>query len=107
MNPKQLQRMLKQMGIKAKEIPVEEVIFVLKDGTKMKFVEPQVVETVAMGQKSYQIIGEPIIEKEEFSEEDVKIVMKKTGVDEETARNALKKAKGDIAEAIMIILESQ
>ena len=107
MNPKQLQRMLKQMGIKAKEIPVEEVIFILKDGTRMRFVEPQVVETVAMGQKSYQIIGEPIVEKEEFSEEDVKIVMEKTGSNEKTAKEALKKAKGDIAEAIMIILGSQ
>ena len=98
MNPKQLQKMLRQMGIQAKEIPTKEVIFVLQDGTRMVFENPKVVETVAMGQKAYQVVGTP---KEEVSEEDVKIVMEKTGVDEKTAREALKKAKGDIAEAIM------
>ncbi len=101
MNPKQLQRMLKQMGIQAREVPVKEVIFVLQDGSRMVFESPQVVETVAMGQRAYQVMGEPKVEKELFSEEDVKLVAEKAGVDEETARRALEETKGDIAEAIM------
>jgi len=106
-NPKQLERMLRQMGIKARELPVKEVIIVLADGRKLVFSSPQVMETVAMGQKSYQIIGEPRELREEIPEEDVKIVMEKTGADREKAMEALKRAKGDIAEAIMILLESQ
>lgn len=98
MYPKNVQKMLRQMGIKARELDVEEVVFKFSDGTVWKFEKPQVVETVAMGQKAYQVVGTP---REEVSEEDVKIVMEKTGVDEKTAREALKKAKGDIAEAIM------
>ena len=99
-----IERMLRQMGVKAREVEVEEVVFVLRDGTRWRFENPQVIETVAMGQRAFQVIGNPV---EDISEEDVKIVMEKTGADEETARNALKKAKGDIAEAIMIILESR
>jgi nascent polypeptide-associated complex subunit alpha len=98
MYPKNVQKMLRQMGIKTRELDVKEVIFTFSDGTVWKFEDPQVVETTAMGQRAYQVVGNP---REELSEEDVKIVMEKTGVDEKTAREALKKAKGDIAEAIM------
>ena len=103
-NPKQLQRMLKQMGIKARDLDVVEVTFVFRNGERWVFKDPQVIETEAMGQRSYQIVGTP---QEEVSEEDVKIVMEKTGADREKAIEALKKAKGDIAEAIMLLVESQ
>ena len=104
MDPRQLQKMMRQMGIKARELKVSEVIFVFQDGSRWRFENPQVMETIAMGQKAYQVIGTPV---EDISEEDVKIVMEKAGVDEKTAREALKKTKGDIAEAIMLLLESQ
>ena len=63
-----------------------------------------------MGQENFQISGN-VVERElsttpSISEEDVKTVMDQTGVDENTAKEAIEKAKGDLAEAIMNLAES-
>ncbi len=94
---------MKQMGVKMKRLDVKEVVFLFEDGTRWIFRNPEVVETEAMGNKAFQVIGSP---EEDINEEDIKIIMEKTGVDRERALEALKKSKGDIAEAILM-LESQ
>jgi len=56
-----------------------------------------------MGQKTYQIIGEPQERelKTEISEDDVKVVIEQTGKTIEEAKAAIEKHKGDLAAAIL------
>ncbi len=99
-NPKQMERMMKRMGIQAVEIEAEEVI--IKTPEKDIVIKnPQVSKVNAMGQDTFQITGD--VEeraKEGFNSEDVETVMSQAGVSEEDARRALGKTH-DLAEAIL------
>ncbi|MCD6477714.1 MAG: nascent polypeptide-associated complex protein [Candidatus Aenigmarchaeota archaeon] len=104
-NQKAIEKAMKKMGIKTEEIDVDEVIFKCKD--KDIIVSNPVVSRVVMGgNETFQVSGDVSeVPKEEFSMEDVKIVMEQTGCSEEEARNALKETK-DIAAAILKIKNS-
>ncbi|MFA5412551.1 MAG: nascent polypeptide-associated complex protein [Candidatus Micrarchaeia archaeon] len=94
-------KMMKQMGINTKEIPADRVII---EGAEEKIIieEPQIVEIIAQGQSSFQISGK-VRKEEKVNEEDVALIMEKTGVLREKAIEALKNAKGDLAEAILAL----
>ena len=98
-NPKQMQAVMKQMGMSQTEIPTSRVIIEKEDGDKIIINHPSVMKIKMQGQESFQVTGE-ISEEGGFSEEDVKVVIEKTNCSEEEARNALKKT-GDLAEAIL------
>ena len=106
-NPKQMEKLAKRMGIQTHAIEAEEVV--IKTG-KIEIVikEPQVSKVNLMGQETYQIIGEaserPV---EGFSESDVDMVAEKAGVSKKEAYVVLKSTDGDIAKAIMKIKEQQ
>ena len=99
MNPKQMQRMMEQMGIKNKEIKAERVVIEKEDG-QIIITDPQVVEISMQGQRSFQIAGK-VEEKSLIKEDDVKLIMEKTGASKENAEKALAESNGDIAEAII------
>ena len=101
-NPKQMQAMMKQMGINQSEIDASKVIIEKTDGGKI-VIEPANVQKINMqGQTSYQISGEEHEEEgESFSKEDIKTVMEKAGCTEEQAEEALENSNGDLAEAIL------
>ncbi len=117
-DPKQLEQMMKKMGIEMDELSdVEEVVIKLSD-EELVFQKPQVQVTEAQGQKTYQIIGEP--EKQEkssgsekqkkesepdISDEDIEMVTNKANVDRDSAKKALQKTDGDIAQAIVELEE--
>ena len=102
MNPRDLAKAMKKMGIKQDESEAEEVI--IKCADKDIIVKnPHVVRINAMGQDSLQISGE-IIEQEAqapISEEDIKTVASQANVSEEDAKKALEENNGDLAQAIM------
>ncbi|MFH1721047.1 MAG: nascent polypeptide-associated complex protein [Candidatus Altiarchaeota archaeon] len=103
-NPKQMKRMMKQMGVKMTEIDALEVI--IKTAEKEIVISnPQVVRTNVQGQDMWQISGEvkesEIEVKIEISEDDVEMVSTQAGVSKDQARSALEKADGDLAEAII------
>ena len=104
MNPRQMNQMMRKMGIQQVEIPATEVIIKTADGKELVIVDPQVSRVNMMGQQTLQIVGE-IHEREvaslEISEEDVDTVVEQTSVSREDAVIALEKSKGDIAQAIM------
>jgi len=100
MDPKNMQKMMKQMGIKSDEIPSEKVIIKLKDGGRLVVFEPQVVQIEMQGQKSFQISGK-VQEEQDAGEDDIKMVMEAAGCSREEAQNALRDTNGDIAEAII------
>ncbi len=90
-------------SMKTKQINARQVIIDLGD-KKLVFDSPLVVEAELMGNKVFQVIGEPRIE-ENINEEDVKIIMEKTGVSREEAIKVLKET-GDVVDAIEKILQS-
>lgn len=101
MNPKQMQKMLKQFGIKSDELPVKKVVFEMENGTTLVIEEPQVTAINMKGQKTYTVMGEAVAQKKGIPEEDIKMVMEQASVDKKKAEAALKKNEGDIAEAIL------
>ena len=104
MNPRKMQQMMRQLGIKQEEIPAVEVI-IRTEEKDLIIAKPSVSKVDMMGQETFQISGE-VIEKErsaraEISEEDLKTVMEQTGASEKEAREALNRNQGDLAQAII------
>ncbi|AHL23538.1 nascent polypeptide-associated complex protein [Thermococcus nautili] len=103
MNPRQMKKLMRQLGIKMEEMEgVKEVVLKL-EGKEIVLKNPVVTVMVVQGEKTYQIVpgSEEVREVIEIPEEDIELVMEQAGVDRETALKALKETKGDIAEAIL------
>ena len=105
-NPKQMQAMMKQMGIGQEELEISKVTIEKQDGSKIT-IQPANVQKITMqGQESFQVSGE--IQEEEpesFNEEDIQTIMEKTGCSKKQAEKALKNSNGDLAEAILELSE--
>lgn len=101
-NPRQMEKMMKQMGMKQEAIEADEVIIKSKD-KNIIIKNPQVQRINMMGQESFQISGD--IEESTISEEDIKTVAQQANVSEEQAKQALEKTNGDLAEAILLLKE--
>ena len=99
-DPKKMQAMMKQMGIAQEEINSNRVIIEREEGNII-IDNPNVVKVKMQGQESFQITGDVSEEEAGVNEEDVKLVMEKTGKSEEEVREALEKHEGDLSEAIM------
>ncbi|MDD3083719.1 MAG: nascent polypeptide-associated complex protein [Candidatus ainarchaeum sp.] len=104
MNPRNMGRMMKQLGIKNEELNAKKVEILLEDGTKFIFDSPQVQLMEMQGQKTYTVIGNP---KEEsiIPEEDIEMVAEQAKTTKENAKKALENNDGDIAKAIKALSE--
>src|SRR2546428_8875856 len=114
MTPRQLKAAMKRMGIETEEIAgVEEVV--IRTATKEYiFKSAEVSAMTVQGQKTWQIVGEPIVmnrkteggapEKVPITDEDVDLVAEKAGVSKAEARRALEEADGEPAEAIIRLM---
>lgn len=103
-DPKKMQGMMRQLGIKQEEIAAKRVIIEKEDG-KIVIEEPSVMKIIMKGQESWQITGNAREEEEGVREEDVKLVMEKTGRNEEEVKKALEDSEGEVAEAIVKLSE--
>lgn len=103
-NPRQLEKMAKKMGIQSTQIDAEEVI--IRTPEKDIIIhKPSVAKVNMMGQETYQVSGEAEERsREDFSDSDVEMVSEKAGVTPGEAKDALKKF-GGIAEAIVGLRE--
>ncbi len=99
-NPKALQKAMKQMGVKERDVDAVEVVITTSDGNKLVISSPVVKEVEMMGQKSLQITGE-MVAMSSISDEDVATVAAQAQVSEGEARLALEAADGDLAQAIL------
>ena len=105
LNPKKMQAVMKQLGIKQEDIDATRVIIEKNDGN-IVIENPQVTKVNMQGQETFQISGdireseEETSNKEEF-EKDIKTIMEKTNVDKEKAALALEENTGDIAATIL------
>jgi nascent polypeptide-associated complex subunit alpha len=108
-NPKQMQAMMKQMGISQQEIDASRVIIEKTDKSRIIISNPSVQKIKMQGQETFQVAGdiseesypEEYLEEFKIPEEDIQTVMKRTGCNEETALETLKKNNGDLVETIM------
>jgi len=99
MDPKKMQQMMKQLGMKMDNIPASQVI-IKTDAGDIIVEEPQVVKTTMQGQIVFQVSGN--VKEKSFSDEDVKLVMEQSGTtDKDQAAKALQQADGDVVKAIM------
>jgi nascent polypeptide-associated complex subunit alpha len=106
MNPKQMQGMMKKMGISQEEIDATRVTIEKSDGNKIIINNPSVSIVKMQGQETFQIIGDWYEESSEIeiSQEDIKTIMEKTGCTKEEAKKSLEKTK-DLAESILELSE--
>jgi|TARA_Y100000310_G_scaffold9580_1_gene10100 nascent polypeptide-associated complex subunit alpha len=101
LNPKQLEKAMKRMGMSVDEIDAEEVLIKLRDGGQIIISEPQVAKMNMQGQDSFQISGTVSEGEVEPSDSDIEMVVQQAGVSEDAAREALKNSGNDIAKAIL------
>lgn len=102
LNPKKMEKMMKQMGIKQTKIPAKEVIIRSQD-KDIIIKNPAVNKVNMMGQETIQITGD-IEEREvkvEISQDDVEVVAEQANVSLEEAEKVLIETNGDLAEAIL------
>ncbi|WP_435344787.1 nascent polypeptide-associated complex protein [Haloarchaeobius sp. HRN-SO-5] len=114
LNPRKMKQMMKQMGIDVTEIDAEEVVIRTADHD-LVFENAEVTKMDARGQETYQIVGEPEerdrgelpagtdedeADDDEIPQDDVDIVVARTGAREDEARAALKANDGDLAAAV-------
>ncbi|RLI99627.1 MAG: nascent polypeptide-associated complex protein [Candidatus Aenigmatarchaeota archaeon] len=96
-NPKQMEKMARQMGMQLDNIDAIEVI--IKTPEKDILIKnPQVTAIKMQGQQTFQIAGE-VVEQGKINEEDIDLIVQKTNVSKEEAQKLLE-ATGDVILAI-------
>lgn len=102
MNPKQMKKMMRSMGIRQEELDAEEVVITLAD-KELVIHNPSVAKVTMAGQTTFQIMGqvEERAKGPEITDEDIQTVLGQADVTEDEAREALLNADGDIAQAIL------
>ncbi len=100
LNPKELEKAMKRLGIKQEPIEATEVIIKTKD-KELIIRNPQIAKVNAMGQESLQITGTIEERQSSPSEEDIKTIIEQAKVDYNTARKTLEANKGDLAQTIL------
>ncbi|MBI2667656.1 Nascent polypeptide-associated complex protein [Candidatus Woesearchaeota archaeon] len=99
-NPRELEKAMKKLGVKQEEIKASEIIIKTED-KDLIIKNPNIMKINMMGQESLQITGNIEERKKElFDEEDIKTVMEQANCSREEAIDALKREK-DIAAAIL------
>lgn len=99
MDPEKMQKMLKKLGMKMDNIPAKQVI-IKTDFGNITIDDPQVIKTTMKGQIAFQVSGS--VKQKTFTDEDVKLVMEQTGVnDSEKIKELLQQNDGDVAKTIM------
>lgn len=103
MNPRKMKQMMKQLGMDVRPIDdVQEIVITTPQG-RYVFDQAEVAIMKMQGITTWQITGEPRFEEAALAipEEDISLVAEQAGVPVETAKAALEKSNGDIADAIL------
>ncbi len=96
-NPKQMEKMAKQMGMQMDNLDAIEVI--IKTPEKDIIIKnPQVTRIKMQGQETFQVAG-TVVEQETINTEDVELIVQKTGISKEEAEKLMEET-GDVILAI-------
>jgi nascent polypeptide-associated complex subunit alpha len=103
LNPREMQKAMKRLGIRQEEIDAQEVIIKTSD-RDILIKNPHVSKVNMMGQETFQVSGE-ITEIDnsaaEINEDDIATVIDQTNCTREEALDALEQSSGNLAEAIL------
>jgi nascent polypeptide-associated complex subunit alpha len=122
-DPRQMQMMMRRLGMKTEEVPDVESVIVRTRTTEHVFDAPSVTILTVQGVRTYQVVGTPSVRPRTAAvapgaaatpavpaastgppEEDVRLVMAQANVSHEEAVEALLQSHGEPAEAILKIL---
>ncbi|EHP68287.1 transcription factor [Metallosphaera yellowstonensis MK1] len=107
--PKDLKK-LERLGVKAENINATRVVIETPE-ENIIVDSPIVTKANVMGQEAITVMGQIRVEKKSqpstYKDEDVRFIMEQTGKSEAEAKEALAKAGGDIAKAILLLTEGQ
>jgi len=125
-NARQMQLMMRRMGMTTEDVPDVEEVVVRTKTKEHVFRAPEVTILTVQGVRTYQVVGNPEVRRPRSAggpstsagaapaaapaapsgppEEDIRLVMEQANVSREEAIEALFQAKGAPAEAIMQIL---
>ncbi len=111
MSNREALRAMKKLGISLNEIPDVEKVIIQAKGTVIEVDHPKVLEIGGkIGEAGFQVLGGEVRRTNaeetaqiEVSDEDVQFVAAQAGVNTDKAREALIKAQGDIAQALIIL----
>jgi len=117
-SPRELERMLKRMGIKVEEVDVVYVELKLKNGETIRINNPTValmrmpnrvlvyqIQTTEGSVQKVAPAAAPAMSEYQPSEEDVALLIEQTGASREEVIKALVEAKGDLVQAAMKLLK--
>ena len=108
LDPKMMKQAMKRMGISQEDVDAQAVIIVLGD-QRLIFDAPAVQRITMQGEESFQITGayrtEALEETRTIDDADIAAVVEQTGVSRDDARDALERANGDLAAAIIALTE--
>lgn len=119
-NQRQMEQMMRRLGMTSETVPDVEEVIVRTRTKEHVFRAPEVTVLTIQGVRTYQIVGEPVVQNRSAAgsasapapapsragppEEDIRLVMEQANVSREEAVEALFRANGEPAEAIMQIL---
>jgi len=117
-SPRELEKILKRMGIKVEEVNVAYVELKLKNGETIRINSPTValmrmpnkvlVYQIQAAEGSVQKVAPaaaPATSEYQPSEEDIALLIEQTGASREEAIKALVETKGDLVQAAMKLLK--
>jgi len=102
-DPKKVEQIMKKLNMKVQQIEAEEVVIRTKD-KDIIISRPEIMLADMMGREVYQVSGE-VSERILVNEDDVRMVMDKTGKDRDTVVKKLEELDNDLAKAIMELKE--
>ena len=104
---RQMRRMMDKMGMDMEEVNNVKEVIIKTDKKEIIINKPAVTEMKTKESSIFQVVAESYEEKELevqiFSDEDISLVCQQANGDEETAKNALNDAEGDLARAILML----
>lgn len=120
LNPRDLERYLKRMGIKMEEVDAAYVEIGLKNGDILRIEGPAIallklpnkmlVYQIQTQESSVKVRRRPQQTAEAGytpTDEDINLVMEQTGATREEAEQALREAKGDLVQAVMSLMQKK
>lgn len=104
-NPRQMQQMMKQMGMSQESLNATKVTIETLTGQTLVFKNPDIQKIRMKGQETFQLSGkyETVLPKAiiSISSDDIEMVSESAKVSKEIAEKTLKQVDGDIAQAIV------
>jgi nascent polypeptide-associated complex subunit alpha len=122
MNPRQMQLMMKRLGMSTEPVEGVEEVVIRTSKEERVFREPEVTVLTIQGVRTYQVVGEASVRPRGTGdatarsatlatapppgppEEDVRLVMEQASVERPEALAALQASSGEPAEAILKLL---